>query len=224
MTDMSLEAAVRARRSVRGFLPNPVPQETLDKVFDLARWSPSGTNIQPWQVYVASGATRDHLREQFMQRAKDKHPPSVDHKDSRGPIGEVWKTRRRECAAVLYDAMGVAWEDKPARAEVAFRNFELFDAPHVAFLCMNEVFGIGSAWDVGMYAQTLMLAMTANGLASCAQGTMAHHPDLVREAFGLGDEVKVLFGLSFGFEDTSMAVNNAHTTRATLAETVTFKC
>ena len=89
---------------------------------------------------------------------------------------------------------------------------------------MNEVFGIGSAWDVGMYAQTLMLAMTANGLASCAQGTMAHHPDLVREAFGLGDEVKVLFGLSFGFEDTSMAVNNAHTTRATLAETVTFKC
>ena len=223
MTDMSLEAAVRARRSVRGFLPDPLPQETLDKVFDLARWSPSGTNIQPWQVYVASGATRDHLREQFMQRTKDKHPPSGDHKDSRGPIGEVWKTRRRECAAVLYDAMGVAWEDKPARAEVAFRNFELFDAPHVAFLCMNEVFGIGSAWDVGMYAQTLMLAMTANGLASCAQGTMAHHPDLVREAFGLGDEVKVLFGLSFGFEDTSMAVNNAHTTRATLAETVTFK-
>ena len=102
MTDMSLEAAVRARRSVRGFLPDPVPQETLDKVFDLARWSPSGTNIQPWQVYVASGATRDHLREQFMQRTKDKHPPSVDHKDSRGPIGEVWKTRRRECAAVLY--------------------------------------------------------------------------------------------------------------------------
>ena len=223
MTAMSLETAVRTRRSVRGFLPDPVPQETLNKVFELARWSPSGTNIQPWQVYVASGETRDALRAQFMQRARDKHPVNVDHKDSRGPIGEIWKTRRRECAAVLYDAMGVAWEDKPGRAEVAFRNFELFDAPHVAFLCMNEVFGIGSAWDVGMYAQTLMLAMTANGLASCAQGTMAHHPDLVRDAFGLGDEVKVLFGISFGFEDTSMAVNTAHTSRATLAETVVFK-
>ena len=223
MTEMSLASAVRTRRSVRGFLPDRVPQETLNKVFDLARWSPSGTNIQPWQVYVASGETRDQLRNQFMQRARDKHPANTDHKGSRGPIGEIWKNRRRACAAVLYDAMGVAWEDKPARADVAFRNLELFDAPHVAFLCMDEVFGIGSAWDVGMYAQTLMLAMTANGLASCAQGTMAHHPDLVREAFGLGDEVKVLFGISFGFEDTGMAVNNAHTVRAELAETVTFK-
>ena len=223
MTEMSLETAVRTRHSVRGFLPDRVPQETLDKVFDLARWAPSGTNIQPWQVYVASGELRDNLRDQFMQRARNNHPPSVDHKGTRGPLGEIWKTRRRECAAVLYDAMGVAWEDKPARAEVGFRNFELFDAPHVAFLCMDEVFGIGSAWDVGMYAQTLMLSMTAHGLASCAQGTMAHHPDLVREAFGLGSEVKVLFGLSFGFADPNMSVNNAHTARAELQETVTFK-
>ena len=223
MTEMSLETAVRTRHSVRGFLPDRVPQETLDKVFDLARWAPSGTNIQPWQVYVASGEIRDNLRAQFMQRARNNHPPSVDHKGTRGPLGEIWKTRRRECAAVLYDAMGVAWEDKPARAEVGFRNFELFDAPHVAFLCMDEVFGIGSAWDVGMYAQTLMLSMTAHGLASCAQGTMAHHPDLVREAFGLGSEVKVLFGLSFGFADPNMSVNNAHTARAELQETVTFK-
>ena len=223
MTEMSLETAVRTRHSVRGFLPDRVPQETLDKVFDLARWAPSGTNIQPWQVYVASGELRDNLRDQFMERARNNHPPSVDHKGTRGPLGEIWKTRRRECAAVLYDAMGVAWEDKPARAEVGFRNFELFDAPHVAFLCMDEVFGIGSAWDVGMYAQTLMLSMTAHGLASCAQGTMAHHPDLVREAFGLGSEVKVLFGLSFGFADPNMSVNNAHTARAELQETVTFK-
>ena len=95
MTAMSLETAVRTRRSVRGFLPDPVPQETLNKVFELARWSPSGTNIQPWQVYVASGETRDALRAQFMQRAKDKHPANVDHQDSRGPIGEIWTTRRR---------------------------------------------------------------------------------------------------------------------------------
>jgi nitroreductase len=74
-----------------------------------------------------------------------------------------------------------------------------------------------------MYAQTLMLAMTANGLASCAQGTMGHHPDLVREAFGLGPEVKVLFGLSFGYEDTAMQVNRAYTERAPLHKTVTFK-
>ena len=88
---------------------------------------------------------------------------------------------------------------------------------------MDEGFGLSRAWDAGMYAQTLMLAMTANGLASCAQGTMAHHPELVRKAFDLGPEVKVLFGISFGYEDKTMRVNSAHTQRATIEDTVTFK-
>ena len=83
--------------------------------------------------------------------------------------------------------------------------------------------GWAMAWDVGMDAQTLMLEMTVDGLEACAQGTMGHHPDLVREAFGLGSEVKVLFGISFGYEDVTMAVNAAHTERASLADTVTFK-
>ncbi len=223
MSQMSLEDAVRGRRSVRGFLDRQVPEDVLNKVFGIARWSPSGTNMQPWQTYVASGALRDTLREQMMVRVKEKVPPNQDHKEPKKTVAQVYKDRRRECAAVLYRAMDIEWEDKPSRAAASFRNFELFDAPHVAFLCMDEGFGLGSAWDVGMYAQTLMLAMTANGLASCAQGTMGHHPDLVRDAFDLGPEVKVLFGISFGYEDTMMQVNSAHTERAALTETVTFK-
>lgn len=179
--------------------------------------------MQPWQTYVASGVTRDVLRQQMMEAVRNGLPPNQDHKEPGRPIGKVWKDRRRECAAVLYRAMDISWDDKEARNAAAFKNFELFDAPHVAFLCMDEAFGLGRAWDVGMYAQTLMLAMTANGLASCAQGTMGHHPELVRKAFNLGPEVKVLFGLSFGYEDTSMKVNSAHTERAALKDTVTFK-
>jgi len=223
MSEMSFETTVRSRRSVRGFQNKEVPQEILNKVFDIARWAPSGVNIQPWQAYVASGATKDALRKQMMAAVKNGLPPNNDHKEPRKPIGQLWKDRRRECAAVLYRAMNISWEDKEARNAAAFRNFELFDAPHVAFLCMDEAFGLGRAWDVGMYAQTLMLAMTANGLASCAQGTMGHYPELVREAFDLGPEVKVLFGLSFGYEDTSMKVNSAHTQRAALEDTVTFR-
>tara|TARA_B100000676_G_C18046121_1_gene828084 strand:+ start:1338 stop:2012 length:675 start_codon:yes stop_codon:yes gene_type:complete len=223
MPEMSLETAVMSRRSVRGFQNREVPQDLLNKVFDIARWAPSGTNIQPWQSYVASGATRDALREQMMAAVKNGSPPNQDYKESQKPLGQVWKNRRRECAAVLYRAMNISWEDKKSRNAAAFRNFELFDAPHVAFICMDESFGLGRAWDVGMYAQTLMLAMTAYGLASCAQGTMAHHPELVRKAFDLGPEMKVLFGLSFGYEDTTMKVNSAHTQRAALEDTVTFK-
>ena len=172
MSEMSFETAVKSRRSVRGFQNREVPQDILNKVFEIARWSTSGTNMQPWQTYVASGATRDTLREQMMAAVKNGLPPDQDYKEPRTSLGQIWKDRRRKCAAVLYRAMDIAWEDKEARSAAAFRNFELFDAPHVAFLCTHETFGF-RAWDVGMYAQTLMLAMTANGLASCAQGTMA---------------------------------------------------
>lgn len=220
MTDMTLEAAVLSRRSVRGFLPDPVPQDLLRKVFELAQWSPSGTNVQPWQVCVASGATRDALRDTFMARVRDKQPATPDHTDGRLP--EEFRSRRRDCAKVLFDAMGIDWEDKPGRAKASFRNFEMFDAPHMAFLCMHETFGKASAADVGMYAQTLMLALTANGLASCAQGTMAHFPEVVRETFGLDPEIKVLFGLGFGYEDSSVPANAARTTRAPLEESVIF--
>ena len=222
MSEMSFETAVLSRRSVRGFQNREVPQDLLNKVFDIARWAPSGTNMQPWQTYVASGARRNALREQMMAAVKNDSPPDQDYKEPRTPLGQVWKDRRRECAALLYRAMDISWDDKEARRAAAFRNFELFDSPHVAFLCTNKAFGL-RAWDVGRYAQTLMLAMTANGLASCAQGTMAHYPDLVRKAFDLGPEVKVLFGLSFGYEDTSMKVNCARTPRAALEDTVTFR-
>ena len=223
MSEMSFEKAVMSRHSVRGFQQREVSQYLLNKVFDLARWSPSGTNMQPWQICVASGGTRDFLREKMMAAVRNGMPPNQDFKSSGKPVGKLWKDRRRECAAVLYRAMDIAWEDKKARGAAAFRNFELFDAPHVAFICSDEAFSLARAWDIGMYAQTLMLAMTANGLASCAQGTMGHYPELVREAFNLGEEVKVLFGISFGYEDKSMKVNTAHTERSSIEDTIIFK-
>lgn len=218
---ISLEDTIRSRHSVRGFLQKPVSQEMLNMVFELAQWSPSGTNIQPWQVYVASGATLSSIRQEFINREQAKQVPTPDY-SNRGKLGEPFRERRRECARVLFNAMDIAWEDKPARAKANFRNFEMFDAPHVAFLCMDKIFGAASAADVGMYAQTLMLAMTANGLASCAQGTMAHYPDLVRSTFGAPENMKVLFGISFGYEDTTVPANKARTTRARLDESVVF--
>ncbi|MCH1549959.1 MAG: nitroreductase [Pseudomonadales bacterium] len=221
MTVMSFDAAVLNRRSVRGFLPKPVPKDLMRTVFDLAQWSPSGTNVQPWQVYVASGSVRDDMRAEFLRRVGQGIPSNPDHK-SKGRLTDPFKTRRRDCARVLYDAMDIAWEDKAARAAAGRRNFELFDAPHVAFFCMQDIFGAQSAADIGMYTQTLMLAMTAHGLASCAQGTMGHYPDLVRETFGLKDDMTVLYGLSFGFENVATPANQARTTRAPLDETVQF--
>ena len=215
------ERVVKARRSVRGFLDRPVPQTTLEAIFDLARWSPSGTNQQPWHICVASGKVRDAMRAEMMDRVANKVPIVTDHLPD-GRVGGVYRERKRACARVLYEAMDIPWEDKSLRAAAYEKNYTLFDAPHAAFICMDEVFGTQTAADVGMFSQTLMLAMTAYGVASCAQGTLRNYPDLVRETFSLPDEMKVLFGISFGYEDPGVPANLARTQRAQMAENIQF--
>ena len=215
------DGLVRERRSVRGFLSKPVPKEVMDAIFETARWSPSGTNVQPWEVCVASGEVTESLRAGFIERAKRKEPIKTDHAPD-GRLDDLWRERKRACARALYNAMGIAWEDKAGRAAAAFRNSEFFDAPHVVFLGMHEEFGTQTAADVGMFAQTLMLAMTAHGVASCAQGSLRNYPDFVRSTFGLDPKVKILFGISFGYEDSKVPANAARTERAALNDIVQF--
>ncbi len=217
----SFEQLVRERRSVRGFLDKPVPEALIQRIFDTARWAPSGTNVQPWHVCVASGDTLARMRSEFMQRFANREKIVTDHAPD-GRLGDPWRERKRACARALYGAMDIEWEDREGRGRAAARNYEFFDAPHAAFFSMHGLFGAQSAADVGMYAQTLMLAMTDHGIASCAQGTLRNYPDFVRETFGLDPELKVLFGLSFGYEDTSVPANAARTDRAPLNETVEF--
>ncbi len=218
---LSLPDAIRQRRSVRGFLPQPVAPEVLTQVFELAQWAPSNCNVQPWQVYVASGETRNTLRQRFMDGIATGKPMTPDIGFMPSLSGEH-RTRQVECAQALYGAMGIARDDKMGRMRATMRNFELFDAPHVCFLGMDKSFDTLMALDVGMYAQTLMLAMTAHGVASCAQGSMAYYPNDVREVFGINDNIAILFGISFGYEDTEIAANAARTVRAPLSESVVF--
>lgn len=217
----SFDEIVRARRSVRGFLNKQVPPEVLQKLFESARWSPSGTNVQPWQVCVASGDACEQIRQGFLERIDRGEPIKTDHEPD-GKVADPYKGRKRDCAKELWGAMGVAWEDRQGRAGAYHRNYEFFDAPHVVFLGMHELFSAQTACDVGMYAQTLMLAMTAHGIACCPQGTLRNYPDYVRDVFGLEPEIKILFGISFGYEDPAVVANTARVGRAPMQETVQF--
>lgn len=217
----NFERLVRARRSVRGFLDKAVPQDLIQRIFETARWSPSGTNVQPWHILVASGGTRNRLRDGFLERVQRGDPIRTDHVPD-GKTGDPWRERKRGCARALYDAMNIEWNDRDSRDDAYRRNYALFDAPHVAFFGIHEIFGPQSIADVGMFTQTLMLAMTAHGVACCAQGTMRNYPDFVRDVFGVGPEIKILYGISFGYEDTTVPANTTRTTRAPLTETVHF--
>lgn len=219
---MSLAEALRERRSVRGYRPEPVPQAVLDEVFGLAQLAPSNCNIQPWKVFVASGAMRDELRHRMVEHVTKGDPiqPDFEHLPN---FEGVYRKRQVDCAVELYNNMGIARDDREGRARASLRNFELFDAPHVAFIGMERQFGVTVALDVGMYIQTLMLVMTSFGIGSCAQGSMRYYPQDVRDLFGEPDSTAILCGISFGYEDQSVAANRTRVGREPLGESVRFR-
>jgi nitroreductase len=211
---------VTERRSVRAFLPEAVAQSELESIFGLAQRAPSNCNTQPWQVAVASGQSIENLRSKILP-AFSAGEWTMDFPYD-GKYQGAYKERQYKAAADLYDALGITRENKVARNEQFMKNYEFFGAPHVAFLFLPEPFGLREAADLGMYAQTLMLSIAAHGLASCPQTALSFNCDLVRQELDIDPANKLLFGLSFGFEDTQHAANACRTDRAELSDTVKF--
>ncbi len=213
-------ALVDARKSARGFKPDPVPQALLDQVFEVALRAPSNCNTQPWQTHVASGDKLESLRkrcpEAFMNGEFTMDFPYD------GKYDGVYKERQYASAEALYSAMGIAREEKDKRNVAFMRNFTFFDAPHVAFLFLPEPFGLREACDLGMYAQTLMLSMVAHGLACCPQTALSFLAQQVRDELDVDNSNKLLFGISFGFEDESHPSNQCRTERAALGDITHF--
>ena len=217
----TLEEIAAARRSVRGFRPDPVPDEVLHRVFRLAGRAPSNCNAQPWITHVVSGDRLHAMRDQLIANAKAGRMDS-DAGYEENPYVGVYKQRRVGAAVALFEATGVGRHDTEARGRSMLRNFELFDAPHAAFFFLPRAFHLHGAADVGMYVQTLMLAMTAHGLGSCAQGALGQQASFVKRELGVDPELMLLFGLSFGHPDDDHPSVAARTDRAELDDAVVF--
>ena len=211
---------VGRRRSLRAFSDRPVSPEVLESVFTTAMKAPSNCNTQPWLVHVVSGERIEVLREEMPKRfmAGDM---SVDFPYD-GVYEGVYKERQYGAANALYQAMDIAREERDKRQAAFMRNFSFFDAPHVAFLFLPEPFGLREACDLGMFAQTLMLALTAEGIGSCPQTALSFQADYVRDYLGVGASNKLVFGISFGYAEADAAVNTCPTDRAALTDAITF--
>lgn len=217
---MDVKTAMETRRSVRAFLPREVPEATLTALFERAQRAPSWCNIQPWRVWIASGAKRDALCRELVLAAGSRMPsPDVPFP---AEYPEPYGTHRRQCGKALYEAMGVARDDGPGRHAAWMRNFVAFDAPHVAIIGMDRRFSIYGALDLGCWLQSVMLLAMEEGVSSCAQASLALYPDLCRSILGVTDDVQILCGLGLGYEDAAAKANDCRTLRDPLEKNVAF--
>jgi nitroreductase len=218
---MSLDDAIRGRRSVRGFRPDEVPEDVIRGVFALAQHAPSNCNIQPWLSHVVSGDSLRALADKMVSAAKAGIPPDPDFTADRKFQG-VYRSRQIDAAVQLYGAMGIERSDTVRRNAAYLRNLSFFGAPHGVFVFMSGEFEHREAVDLGIYAQTLMLAMTSRGIANVAQGALSLYPTIIREHLGLGVDNRLIFGISFGYEDEEEPANKARVGRDALDAAITF--
>jgi nitroreductase len=211
-----LENAITDRRSIRLFLRDkPVPQELVLESLELAIRAPSNSNVQPWHVVFASGPARDRLAEALLEQA-DVTAPNVPE------LPDLFAPLRRELGALVYGSMGISRHDAEARRLAVLRNWEFFRAPLAAVVCMHRDLGYVDAVGVGMFLQTFLLGLTARGLGSCVQVSVAGYPDVLREHLGIGPDMRILCGVSIGYPDPEFAANHLTVPRNPLDRNVVF--
>lgn len=218
----SFREVVRARRSVRGFLPDVVPEDTLRSVLDDARYAPSNCNTQPWSVHVVSGEKRDELSKALIAAAEAERM-TPDFSFSMDEFFGVYQQRASAQGAGYLEALGISRGAADERRKATLRNLEFFGAPHVLLLFMPS-FGdnVRVAGDIGMYGQTLLLSLAAHGLGGIPQTILGFYAETIRKELGVDPSMKLLFGVSFGYPDESAPANGFRAMKAPLEESVVF--
>lgn len=221
----SVDAAIASRMSARAFTSQPVPQATLVELLELAARAPSGTNCQPWKVYVLQGASRTALSEKVCAAvdAVNANPAlASNYVDAYDYYPEKWISpyidRRRENGWGLYGLLGIVKGDKERMYQQNRRNFQFFDAPVGLMFTIDRAMGRGSLLDYGMFLENLMLAARARGLHTCAQAAWNTYASIVMPHIGAGDNEMLVCGMSLGYADAQEPVNSFHTPRVAVDE------
>ena len=211
-----LDQAINDRRSIRMFLPNnPVHREVIDEALKLAIRAPSNSNVQPWHLRLVSGAARERLVAALLDEATSK-PPVVPE------LPELFAYLRRELGAKVYGSMGITRDDTEGRRIAVLRNWEFFRAPLAGIVCMHRDLHHVDTLGVGMFLQTFLLALTARGLGTCVQVSIAGYPEIVREQLNISQEYAILCGMAIGYPDPTFPANHLRTDRNPIEHNVVF--
>lgn len=217
-----VEEAVSQRRSVRAYLPDPVPEETIARILYLAGRAPSGTNMQPWKVHVVTGAARERLCSEIVAAHHEGAPHSGEYQYYPKEFFEPFKSRRRAVGWALYGLLDIRKGDFEKTKAQHARNFTFFDAPVGLIFTIHRGLEIGSWLDFGMFMQNVMVLARSHGLETCPQAAFATYHKIIRAHLQLAEEDVVVAGMALGKADWSKIENTLITERMPLEDYVRF--
>ncbi len=217
---MNVTEALKARISVRAFKPDPVPEAIVREIVDVARYAPSGGNLQPWKVIAVAGAERDAvstLAKANLPGAEDDRPVYPAN------LWEPYRTRRFKVGEDMYALLGIPRENRPARLMHLAQNFDFFGAPVGLFFIIDKRMGHGQWAHLGMFMQSVALAALEHGVQSCMQEAWARMRAPLAAHFKLDEHDMIYCGMALGYADMTKPVNTLRSDRAPLDEMAVFK-
>jgi len=224
-----VDDAITSRMSARAFTNQPVPRELLEKILQVASRAPSGTNCQPWHVYVLQGTSRDALVEQVctIHDAMRADPALVaEYAEEYDYYPQKWVSpyidRRRENGWGLYGLMGIGKGDKDKMHLQHQRNYRFFDAPVGLMFTVDRAMGRGSLLDYGCFLQSIMVAARGHGLHTCPQAAWNGFSKVIMPHLGASADEMLVCGMALGYADASAVVNTFHTPRVPVQDFTTW--
>lgn len=217
---MKVSEALRARISTRAFKPDPVPETLLREILEIARFAPSGGNLQPWRVIAVAGAERDAV----IALAKANLPGDVGERFVYPPdLWEPHRSRRFKVGEDMYALLGIPREDKAGRLKQFIRNYEFFGAPVGMFFVIDKRMGYCQWAHMGMFMQSIALAALERGVSNCMQECWATLHTPLAAHFGLGETEMIYCGMALGYADASAPINTLRSERAGVDEIAEFR-
>ncbi len=220
---MNVEEAVDTRRSVRVFLPQPVAPEVIRRVVERAARAPSGGNVQPWHIHVIGGSVLEGLKADMRSKLERGHSETPEYDIYPPNLVSPYREYRFQLTEEMYGHMGIPREDKPARLRQVAKNFQFFGAPLALFCTVDRRMGPPQWSDLGMYLQTVMLLLRAEGLDSCPQECWANYPQTIREYLQVPAERMLFCGMAIGYADNAAPANRLRSKRAPLEAFAEFR-
>ena len=220
---MHVDEALKTRISIRAFADRPVSKAALEELLDVARWSPSGGNLQPWKVIVVTGDAKQAVTDLATGVLMSDPTGEADEAPVYPqPLWEPYRSRRYKIGEDMYALLGIPRDDKPSRLAWVARNYQFFGAPVGLFFVIDRGMGRGQWAHIGMFMQSLALAATARGLGTCMQESWAMVRKSLHKHFALPDDEMIYCGMALGHPDETAAVNKLRSDREPVSAFATW--